>query len=173
MTVLIHAVRFHPLLYPRLSKHGLIRHVFCFTVVDLVPTWPRSMLNGLGRYMEMSGQVFGTNESFRLGQSQFKIAGAIMAEDPVLTGEHETPFGKFFFMQVCGLHHQADYDMIWEWSCQGVLDIISQLSPMRITNTEKPSFLTIPKIKAEIGPYTLSCLSPQSVGDFFSTIFSF
>lgn len=84
--------------------------------MDIVPSWPMNVIDGLGRYLKMSGLTFRPYESLRLGQPGLCLAGAILAVDPILSADVDTPRGEFLFYHLVGVVHPDEYDMIWQWS---------------------------------------------------------
>lgn len=119
---------------------------------DTPPTWPLSLLNGMGRYIIDSGNLLQPGHYIDLngppGPVESALTSAAFVHDPELP-PMQTPNGKVEFLQLVGITADEQAAMR-RWKTSKVLDLVAEQLPLCVTDLRRKSLLVDPEISARV-----------------------
>jgi suppressor of fused-like protein len=119
---------------------------------DTEPIWAVNLLQNLARYVNESGNVFGSghhidlNGPINLDRPDTRIRAAAFIADPELE-TIDTAHGQVAFLQLVGLTLD-EYEACKSWDTAQVLALVAAKVPMLVTDLDRDSVLADPATAA-------------------------
>ncbi|MEZ5939978.1 MAG: suppressor of fused domain protein [Planctomycetaceae bacterium] len=112
------------------------------------PNWVLSFLQNLGRYVFETGNAFGVGHTMPLNGPicdgmETEIQAITFVRDPELQ-PILPPNGSVDFLQIVGLTLD-EYEASQSWDSEELLQLMSKLDPLLITDTDRASYLNDPE----------------------------
>lgn len=114
------------------------------------PVWAVNLMQNLARYVFRSGNGFGpghhidANGPIAAGRDDSAIRALAFVLDPEL-GEIATPHGAVRFLQLVGLAGD-ELEAAQQWDTQALLRLFADHMPLLVTDLDRSSLLTDPRI---------------------------
>lgn len=118
------------------------------------PIWPVNLLQGLGRYVFETGNIFGpghhidTNGPIASDEPICTPRALAFAEDPEL-GTIDTANGKVQFLQAVGLTID-EYEAAVSWNTTKLLELFADHIPLLVTDIRRETQLNDPLLRSTI-----------------------